>query len=65
MGELNMKINYGVNRVIRGKGVKTVEHMNGKLLTAHNANTQTVFARIRAKHPGWIVTGYCPTSKKS
>lgn len=55
-----LKINYGVNRKEPGK--KKIEHKNGRLTIwgnwAEESTHETIKMRIRADHPGWLITGY-------
>lgn len=53
-----MRINYGINR--RAKGRKFIEHKNGTMTIRADSTCSQVVAKIQAKHPGWLVTGYCP-----
>lgn len=66
-----LAINYGVNRRVREPHRRAhVEHVNGKLVVVgaweDDALHARIARRIRAKHPGWNLTGYCtakPLSK--
>lgn len=58
-----LHINYGINRAIRRKGRRGIEHSQGKMAIVGNwdddATHEKIFAIIRRRHPGWLVTGYC------
>ena len=58
-----MKINYGINRVIRKGGKRRIVHENHQMVIDGRAGLRATLDTIRARHPGWAVTGYCTTPR--
>lgn len=59
-----MKINYGINRVVRvPHKKKRIEHRNGtmEVKSCDLSDSTDIRRAIRHKHPGWQITGWAPS----
>lgn len=54
-----VRVNYGLNRVVRGKrGARRIEHTQGSLTSPADNHADIMDEIRRVKPEGWSITGY-------
>lgn len=54
-----MKVNYGLNRLVKGKrGARKCEHTQGAVTVTSDSHEEIMNAIKAVKPAGWNITGY-------